>query len=286
MVDKAHVERIKEELSAAGVSAYGLLKAESRFLPQIIHPEEHIKAVVYGQHNNGSAMLIATEERIIFLDKKPTVAIRDDLMYSAVTGMEFDVHTLFATVVLQTTVGNYVIRYANIHCAEAFSNYVEEMMIIESEKGKKEVDEKIEKNDVANFVSPKWLKFLKNNNTGVLSSVDRGGEVRGATVHYTVINGKVYILTKAGTRKVHNILVHNQVCLSVFNKDTLGTLQLLGIAEILSDVELSREIIEKMKKPRNYGGDQLPPPVTKIDASGYVVLQITPTSEEYINYKK
>jgi general stress protein 26 len=286
VVDKNHVRRIKTELVAAGVSTYGLLKSESRYLPQIIHPDEHIKAVVYGQHNNSSAMLVATKERIIYVDKKPTVTIRDDLMYSVVIGIEFDIHTIFATVVLQTNVGNYVMRYANINCAEKFSNYVEAMMVAEGDKGSDGIEEKIEnKTNDKLLASNRGLKFLQDHSTGVLSSVDRDGEVRGSTVHYIVKGMMVYVLSKAGTKKVHNLLVHNQVCLTVFNQDSLQTMQLLGIAEVVSDEKLNKEIIEQMIKPRNYGGKTLPPPITRLDASGYVVLQITPVTEEYFDYK-
>ncbi len=71
MKDQIHTNRIKQELKDAGLTSYGLLNSESRYLPQLIHEDEHIGGVVYGKHKNGLAMLVATDRRVIFLDKKP-----------------------------------------------------------------------------------------------------------------------------------------------------------------------------------------------------------------------
>lgn len=126
---KEHSSRVQHELLHAGATIYGLLKAESRYLPHIIHPDEHIHAIIYGQHNSSSAMLVATDKRVIYLDKKPMATIMDEVTYDVVSGIEFDVHTFFATVVLHTAVKNYEIRFVNIHCADTFANYIEEQRI-------------------------------------------------------------------------------------------------------------------------------------------------------------
>lgn len=121
--DKA--KRVKRELIDAGVSLYGLMKSESRYLHKILHDNETIEAVVYGQHHSNSAMLVATDERIIYLDRKPMATLFDEVSYEVVSGIEFDIHTLFATVVLHTPVKNYDIRFANLHCAEKFARHIE-----------------------------------------------------------------------------------------------------------------------------------------------------------------
>lgn len=124
-----HAKRIQRELIRAGVTLYGLIKSESRYLPRIIHEDEHIEAVVYGQHHSSSAMIVATDRRIIYLDKKPMALFMDEVTYDVVSGIEFEVHTLFGSVTLHTAVTNYEIKYANIHCAEKFAAYIEEQRI-------------------------------------------------------------------------------------------------------------------------------------------------------------
>jgi hypothetical protein len=132
MVDatyQAHAKRVHRELIQAGATLYGLMKAESRYLPHVIHDEEHIHAVIYGQHNSSSAMLVATDQRILYLDKKPMATFMDEVTYDVVSGIEIDVHTLFATVTLHTAVTNYKIRYANIHCADTFTRFIEDQKV-------------------------------------------------------------------------------------------------------------------------------------------------------------
>jgi hypothetical protein len=69
--------------------------------------------------------LAATDERIIYLDKKPTVEMFDEVGYEVVSGIEFDIHTFFATVVLHTPVKNYEFRLVNLRCAEKFARHIE-----------------------------------------------------------------------------------------------------------------------------------------------------------------
>jgi len=118
-----------KELAQAGATTYGLLKSESRFLPKFLHQNERVHAIVYGQHHSSSAMLVATDERVIYLDKKPTAVFLDEVTYDVVSGIEIDIHTLFATVTLHTAVTNYVIRFANIKCATVFVSYIEEQRL-------------------------------------------------------------------------------------------------------------------------------------------------------------
>jgi hypothetical protein len=132
---KYHKERIIHELMEAGVTAYGLLKAESRYLPHIINEYEHIQAVIYGQHHNSSAMLVATTERIIYLDKKPMAGYIDEISYEVVSGIKFDVHTFFAKVTLHSAVANYDFSFVNLNCAHKFTQFIEEKRMEHKDSG-------------------------------------------------------------------------------------------------------------------------------------------------------
>src|SRR5581483_6058675 len=65
------------------------------------------------------------DERIIYLDKKPMAELFDEVSYEVVSGIEFDIHFFFATVVLHTPVRNYDFRYVNLRCAEKFARHIE-----------------------------------------------------------------------------------------------------------------------------------------------------------------
>ncbi len=121
----SHSERIKNELTALGVTKYGLLKMESRYLPHIIHKDEHIGGVVYGRNEEGSVMLVATDRRVIYLDKKPMFVNEDELTYDVVSGVNFSRAGVGSVVILHTKVKNYSMRTLNQTCAEGFVEYIE-----------------------------------------------------------------------------------------------------------------------------------------------------------------
>jgi hypothetical protein len=127
-----HRERIKQELKAVGMTAYGLRKFASRYLHNVIHPEEHIRGVVYGRHPNGeglllmpSGMLIATDKRVIFLSHMPGFTNMKEVTYEILAGVEHTAVGLFTTVCLYTRMGVYKISFANARCAHIFMSYIE-----------------------------------------------------------------------------------------------------------------------------------------------------------------
>lgn len=124
-----HRQRIMNELKAAGVSKYALWTQESRYLPKIIHDDEHIGGVVYGHHEDGFAMLIATERRVIFLDTKPLFKNEDEIDYNVVIGVNFSHAGFGSTVILHTHIKDYPIRTMNRRCAERFVRFIESRRI-------------------------------------------------------------------------------------------------------------------------------------------------------------
>ena len=283
MKDQAHVRRIRQELRQVGVTIYGLNKSESRYLPHIIHEDEHIGGIVYGQYGSSSAMLIATNKRVIFLDCKLMVTLSDELTYDAISGVEFDVHTLFATVILQTRIGNYTIRFVNIKSADRFCDYIEKRRL-DTNNILNHKKTALPVRVINKHVSTGGLKFLLERGVGILSTVDRTGNVHGATVYYTVHNDYIYVLSKSGTRKAQNILAHNQVSLTVLDADTLQTLQLNGLAEVETNRTVKDYIFNEMVKPRSHKGQELLPPVVKLEAGTYVIIRIAPISSNFSDY--
>jgi hypothetical protein len=141
-----HGERIKQELQALGVSAYALWRAESRFLPHIIHPSEHIGGVVYGRLDDSFAMLVATDRRVIFLDKHPLFVNEDEITYFVVSGVTYNRAGIGATVTLHTRIRDYTFQTLNKHCAEGFVRYIEARCL----------EHKSEKEKSNDFITKNW----------------------------------------------------------------------------------------------------------------------------------
>jgi hypothetical protein len=120
-----HYKRVREDLRRAGVSRYGLLKNESRYIPKLIHADEQIKGVVYGRYDNGSAMLVATNKRVIFLDKKVLFTTFDEVSYDIVSGVSLSSQNGYGTLTLYTRVANYCLRFVNTKAARQFVTFLE-----------------------------------------------------------------------------------------------------------------------------------------------------------------
>lgn len=125
----AHEERIKQELAAVGVTSYGQRKLAIRHLPTVIHKDEHIQAAVYGQTGNGTALLVVTEKRVIYIDKKPLFNTVDELSFDIVSGVKLTTAGLFSALALHTRLGDYSLRFVNRQCARRFVSYIESRRI-------------------------------------------------------------------------------------------------------------------------------------------------------------
>jgi hypothetical protein len=120
-----HIDKVRAQLLDVGASKLSLYRMDSRYVPHIIHPDETIKGTVYGRFESGNAMLIATDRRVIFLDKKPMYVNEDEVTYNIVSGVDFGHVGIGATVTLHTRVKDYKIRTLNEACAKNFVSYIE-----------------------------------------------------------------------------------------------------------------------------------------------------------------
>ena len=124
-VTGVHKNRIREELRSLGVSNYGLLKQATRHLPYIVHPDEHVEAIVYGRNDKGPCLLAATDRRVIFLDKKPLFVKSDELAYDIVGGVTTSQSGFVKLVSLHTRMGDFKLRTMNFKCAAHFRDFIE-----------------------------------------------------------------------------------------------------------------------------------------------------------------
>lgn len=120
-----HSARIKRELLEAGLSAMLLRRAECKMLPEIIHPDERIGGVIYGMHNNSRSLLVATDRRVIFLDKTLMYTTEDEINYDVAAGVNYGKGTNGCTVTLYTRIKDYDISTNNRKSAEKFIEFIE-----------------------------------------------------------------------------------------------------------------------------------------------------------------
>jgi len=129
-------EQITDELRDAGLRGHPLRSMESHYLPHIIGKNEHIKGVVYGYQEMGFVMLIATDRKIIFLDRKPLFMNEDEITYDVVSGVVHNHSVIGTTVTLHTRVKDYKIFCFNRESTAIFVDYIESRCL--ANNGKRE----------------------------------------------------------------------------------------------------------------------------------------------------
>ena len=291
----AHTIRVKEELSKAGISAYGLLKAEARYLPKIIQEDEHIMAAAYGRAEAGGAILVATDRRIVFLDKKPLIVTSDEISYEVVSGVGVGRESgLFASLTLHTRMGDYTVRFVSPPAAKKFEQYLMKMRL----EGAPRPDSRRTKPvnptpDTAQLaplpsvVDVKSAVFLENHDIGVLSTIGRTGQLHGSPVYYVYDRSLnlLYLLTKSDTTKAHNILATHNVAFTAYDEAARQMVQITGQAEIEADPAQRMTVFEQISAPKDYNGESHHPPVTKIQAGSFIVFKIIPTDMIFSEFK-
>lgn len=99
MVSLAEVEN---QLKRLGVTFHFWGRSEMRELPKILVPGEHIKACVNGRYEGGFAMLCATDQRLLLIDKKPFFLMLEDLRYDKVAEVKYNYRLIESTINLHS----------------------------------------------------------------------------------------------------------------------------------------------------------------------------------------
>lgn len=286
----SHQQRIKDELVAAGFTKYALLKSESRRLPTIIHENEHIMAAVYGRTQTGSAMLVATDLRVIFLDIKPLFKIMDEINYDMISGITHDEQAGFGHIIVHSRMGDYKIRYANPACASRFASHIENARIdlphtVNSPQPTATIAAQTYNSKPQAIITSDELAFLQNHELGVLATVNPNQEPHLSTVYYTVNDtGILHILTKSETEKSRNIAHNHNTAFIVYDESNLQSLQLHARAEIEPDATIRQSVYNLISRERTYGNNIKKPPVTKLQDGSFTVIRLTPVEITLSSY--
>lgn len=273
-----HKRRVISELKAAGMTSYGLIKIETDRLPRILHVDEHIGGVVYGRTTDdkvGSAMLVATDKRVIFLDAKPFFTTMDEVSYDVVSGVKVSKAGIFSAIVLHTRVRDYGLRFVNKKCAELFKKYIESH-IEQSVPTPTEVQAIISDGSVEEYIS--------SHNEAILSTVDREGNVHGRVIHYSYRNDQLYFVTKVETNKYQHIGIHGQVALTIHQTGSLKAARISGLAQTETDKSVVDSVFDEISKPKKYKEGTHLPPIAAMKQGNMIVVRITPTNIVYDDF--
>ncbi|MDQ5885738.1 MAG: bPH 3 protein [Patescibacteria group bacterium] len=128
-----HQQRVLDDMKRLGATKLELFSSEANYLHKVIHHEEQIGGLSFGHHESGYCMLVATNRRVVFLDKKPFFANVDDITYDVVSGVSFGHAGFGSTLTLHTRIKDFKLMTMNDKSAKIFVDYVQ-LRCLEHEK--------------------------------------------------------------------------------------------------------------------------------------------------------
>lgn len=97
-----HKHQIQAQLKELGITIKNWGVGEVNELPQILMPDEQIKALINGWYANGFAALVATDQRLLLIDKKLLHLTIEDVRYDMIAEVDFNAQLFDATVCINT----------------------------------------------------------------------------------------------------------------------------------------------------------------------------------------
>lgn len=128
-------------------------------------------------------------------------------------------------------------------------------------------------------------EFLNQINIAVLATVAENKPL-ASTMYFVVESDlSVYFITEKETQKFQHIQKNPNVSLVVTNRESVQTMQIMGLAENVTDAAKKTEIIQQMSAV-NAKKNWLhwPPPISKVEAGEMVVIKVSPTWMRYADY--
>jgi len=130
---------LKRRLTELGATRYDLLLPESHALINIIAPDEEINGIVYGRYKQivdnkeGRGALVATNKRVLLLDKKPMFTNSDEIIYPVISGIRSTKTGAGMTITLHSRVGDIRISTLNSRCANGFIKAIKSSIFVNQE---------------------------------------------------------------------------------------------------------------------------------------------------------
>lgn len=126
------MDRTKKELSDAGLSYFQLERRESRHIASYLNADEHIHGAIRGHVKDvGSALMVATDSRVLYLHEVPFFSNFEEFTYDIASGISLNnMSHILSSVRIFTKFKTYELDYVNTRSAELFVKYIETRLYV------------------------------------------------------------------------------------------------------------------------------------------------------------
>ena len=144
MVSQSYVS---EQLKALGINFHFWGKAELRELSKILVENESIKHCVKGRYEGGYAVLVATDRRLLLIDKKPFFLTLEDVRYDMISEIDYNHRLLEATIRVRTVSKTLLFNSARNNRLRELTAYTQDRMMLSHQAGVKGFVAEVEQAD-------------------------------------------------------------------------------------------------------------------------------------------
>lgn len=121
-------QSVQDQLRYLGATPFVLMRAEVKILPDILEDGEQIREFITGTYDGGFGMMVATDKRLLFIDKKVFDLVVDDVPFNMISTLEFDLGMFFGRVFVYTFAKDYRFRRTRKYRTLRFSRHVQTRM--------------------------------------------------------------------------------------------------------------------------------------------------------------
>jgi hypothetical protein len=122
-------DRVKQQLKSIDADFQFVGRAELRELPKILFDDEYLQHVVFGRYAAGFALLCATNQRVLLIDKKPLYLTLEDIRYDMISDMVFNHRLIDTSVTLGTVHKSITFISYNQHRLREMTSYVQKRVM-------------------------------------------------------------------------------------------------------------------------------------------------------------
>lgn len=94
------LDEIQDSIKLIGMSSAWLVKKEVAALPSILWEDENIAGAIQGHYNDRAGLLVATQRRLIFIDKGWASLRVEDFPYDKITSIQYSTGMVFGEIII------------------------------------------------------------------------------------------------------------------------------------------------------------------------------------------